>query len=163
MAKSAVIVIDAIKGMERWVPKERMKQILPNIATAIKNAHEKKIPVIYIIHKPLGKSGTKIYEQVKPTASDYRINKNEFSSFYKTNLEALLRKLKVKRLIITGVSTHWCVMTTAVDASYRRYEIVLLDDCVTAPDDKWHNWAIKWMQNTFDLTITTSKRLTHIS
>ena len=159
MVKSAVIVIDMIKGMERWIPKERMKRIQPNIRAIMDAARERKIPVIYIIHKPLGKNGTKIYEQVKPATSDFRITKNEFSSFYKTKLDMLLKKLKVKRLILTGVSTHWCVMTTAVDASYRGYEIILLEDCTTAPNDEWHRWAIKWMKNSFDLTVTTQRNI----
>jgi len=162
MAKSAILVIDMIKGLEKWVPRKRMLKITPNIASVIKKARAKKVPVIYMVHKPVGKKGMKIYDAIKPTASDFVVYKNQFSSFYKTSLEKLLKKLKVKQLILTGVSTHWCLLSTALDASYHGYKLVLLADCANAPTDEWHNWAIKWMTNSFDITIKTQKELNKI-
>jgi len=162
MAKSAVLVIDMIKGLEKWVPRRRMLKITPNIASVIKKARAKKVPVIYMIHKPVGKKGMKIYDRLKPAKSDFIIKKPQLSSFYKTSLEKLLKKLKVKQLILTGVSTHWCLLSTALDASYRNYKLVLLRDCANAPTDEWHNWAIKWMANSFDITIATQKNLNKV-
>jgi nicotinamidase-related amidase len=157
MTKTAVLVIDMINGMEEFIPRKSIVGLLPNIKRVLASAHAKKVPVIYAIHTPLGKKGTKIYDEIKKTSSDFLVLKKNYSSFYDTGLEKLLKKLKVKRLILTGVSTHWCILSTALDASYRGYEIVLMQDCVAASTNKWHDWAIKWMKDTFDLELTTSK------
>ena len=146
-----------INGMEKFIPRKSMQGLLPNIKRVLASAHAKKIPVIYAIHTPLGKKGTKIYDEIKKSSSDFLVLKENYSSFYGTNLEKLLKKLGVKRLILTGVSTHWCILSTALDASYRGYEIVLMQDCVAASTKEWHDWAIKWMKDTFDLTIAASK------
>ena len=146
-----------INGMEEFIPRKNMMDLLPNIKRVLASAHAKKTPVIYVVHTTLGKKGTKIYEEIKKSSSDFLVLKKNYSSFYDTGLEKLLKKLGVKRLILTGVSTHWCILSTALDASYRKYEIVLMQDCVAASTKEWHNWAIKWMKDTFDLTITASK------
>jgi nicotinamidase-related amidase len=157
MVKTAVLVIDMIKGMEEWIPKKEIQRILPNVKGALASARAKKVPVIYVVHTPLGKKGTKIYDEIKKQPSDFLVKKECYSSFYNTSLERLLKRLKIKRLVLIGVSTHWCILSTALDASYRGYEIVLLQDCTVAPTQEWKNWAIKWMEDTFDIGVTTSK------
>jgi len=156
MIKTAILVIDMINGMEQWIPKKNMLGLLPNIKKVLATAHAKKIPVIYVVHTPLGKKGTESYNEIKKTSFDYLITKKQYSAFFETNLEKLLKKLGVKKLILIGVSTHWCILSTALDASYRGYEITLMQDCIAAPTKKWHNLAIKWMKDTFDIELTTS-------
>ncbi|MFQ6010109.1 MAG: isochorismatase family cysteine hydrolase [Candidatus Aenigmatarchaeota archaeon] len=156
--KKAVIVIDAIKGMEKWVPASRMKKILPNIKKVLDKARAKKIPLIYIVHTPLGKKGTIIYDTIKPAKGERKIFKKKYSSFYNTSLDKTLKKMRVKRLVLTGVSTHWCVLATALDAHYRDYKITILKDCVTAPTEKDHRLALDWLEGTIDMTLASSKR-----
>lgn len=160
--KSAVIVIDMINGMERWIPKATMKGLLPRISHVLEAARAKGMPIIYIIHSPLGKAGTRIYRELTPYSTDFIVTKEHYSSFYNTKLDALLKKLKVNQLLITGVSTHWCVLTTTVDASYRGYRLVLLKDCVAAPTNKWHKWAIKWLEDTVEVAVKASKEIAKI-
>lgn len=159
MVKSAVLVIDMINGMEEFIPKESMRKLLPKIKKVLEMAHAKKVPVIYAVHMPLGRKGTRIYDEIKKSPSDYLVKKENYSSFYGTNLERLLKRLGVKRLILTGVSTHWCILSTALDASYRGYELVLLQDCAAAPTREWHKWAIKWMNDTFDISVAASNSI----
>lgn len=155
--KTAILVIDMIRGLEKWVPKKRIEKILPNITRVLNRARKKRVPIIYILHRPSGSEGMKIYNAIKPTKKDFIIKKDKYSSFYKTKLDSLLRKLKVKNLILTGMATNWCVLSTALDAYYRGYKTILLKDCVTAPNDSWHRWAIKWMADTlYNFEIKTS-------
>jgi ureidoacrylate peracid hydrolase len=76
---------------------------------------------------------TDILPELKPHADDVVIYKHRFSGFYQTDLDATLKKLGIKHLIITGCTTSVCVEATVRDAMYRDYSCVLLTDCMSQP------------------------------
>jgi ureidoacrylate peracid hydrolase len=76
---------------------------------------------------------TDIVSELKPQPGDVVIYKHRFSGFYQTDLDATLKKLRVKHLIITGCTTSVCVEATVRDAMYRDYSCVLLADCMSQP------------------------------
>jgi ureidoacrylate peracid hydrolase len=69
----------------------------------------------------------------KPEADDVVIYKHRFSGFYQTDLDARLKQLGIKHLIITGCTTSVCVEATVRDAMFRDYGCVLLTDCMSQP------------------------------
>src|SRR5437762_6100339 len=76
---------------------------------------------------------TDIVPELKPQANDIATYKTRFSGFYQTDLDATLKKLGVKYLIVTGVTTSICVESTVRDAMFRDYLCVLLRDCMSEP------------------------------
>jgi len=76
---------------------------------------------------------TDIVPELKPQADDVVIYKHRFSGFYQTDLDATLKKLGVKHLIVTGCTTSVCVESTVRDAMFRDYLCVLLADCMSEP------------------------------
>lgn len=76
---------------------------------------------------------TEIIPELKPHAEDIVIYKNRFSGFYQTDLDATLKRMNVKYLIITGCTTSVCVESTVRDAAFRDYSCVLLADCMGEP------------------------------
>ena len=76
---------------------------------------------------------TDIVPELKPQGGDVVLYKHRFSGFYQTDLDATLKKLGIKRLIITGCTTSVCVEATVRDAMYRDYSCVLLTDCMSQP------------------------------
>ncbi len=50
-----------------------------------------------------------IIDELTPEPRDYVIHKNRFSGFYGTQLEPLLRSLRIERLVVCGVTTNICV------------------------------------------------------
>ncbi len=76
---------------------------------------------------------TDIVPELKPQADDVVIYKHRFSGFYQTDLDATLKKLGIKHLIITGCTTSVCVEATVRDAMYKDYSCVLLTDCMSQP------------------------------
>ncbi len=120
----------------------------PNIARLRKRAHAAKVPVIYA-NDTLGQwesdqksflercmqpdsPGRKVVEQLAPTPEDYFMFKPRHSAFFGTPLDTLLERLKVGRLVATGITSHQCVLFTAMDAHVREYELVVPSDCVGA-------------------------------
>jgi ureidoacrylate peracid hydrolase len=76
---------------------------------------------------------TDIVPELKPQGSDIVIYKTRFSGFYQTDLDATLKKLGIRYLIVTGVTTSICVESTVRDAMFRDYLCVLLKDCMSEP------------------------------
>ena len=74
-----------------------------------------------------------IIPELAPAPNDVVIYKTRFSGFYRTDLEAVLTKLAVKNLIITGCTTSVCVESTIRDAMFRDFSCVLLADCSGEP------------------------------
>src|SRR5437660_11899542 len=76
---------------------------------------------------------TDIVPELKPQAGDIVLYKTRFSGFYQTDLDATLKRLGIKHLIITGCTTSVCVDSTIRDAMFRDYQPVLLADCTGEP------------------------------
>jgi len=76
---------------------------------------------------------TDIVPELKPQANEIVVYKTRFSGFYETDLDATLKKLGIKYLIVTGVTTSICVESTVRDAMFRDYLCVLLRDCMSEP------------------------------
>jgi ureidoacrylate peracid hydrolase len=76
---------------------------------------------------------TDIVSELKPQPQDITLYKTRFSGFYQTQLDEILKKLGIKYLIITGVTTSICVDSTVRDAMFRDYLCVLLKDCMNEP------------------------------
>ena len=76
---------------------------------------------------------TDIVSELKPQPNDVVLYKTRFSGFYQTDLDATLKKLGIKYLIVAGVTTSICVESTVRDAMFRDYLCVLLKDCMSEP------------------------------
>jgi ureidoacrylate peracid hydrolase len=59
--------------------------------------------------------------------------KHRFSGFYQTELDAVLKKLGVRQLIVTGCTTSVCVESTVRDAMFHDYNCIVLADCTAEP------------------------------
>lgn len=69
--------------------------------------------------------------EIAPTSSDYQVNsKKRLSAFYGTDLEILLRTLKVDTTVIVGINTNTCVLCTAFEAFNRDYRVIVVRECV---------------------------------
>ena len=76
---------------------------------------------------------TDILSELTPEPSDIVLYKHRFSGFFETELDAVLRRLATRHLIVTGCTTSICVEATIRDAMYRDYFCVLLEDCTGEP------------------------------
>ncbi|GAA5176402.1 pyrimidine utilization protein B [Pseudonocardia eucalypti] len=76
-----------------------------------------------------GTWNTEILPELAPEQGDIVLEKNRFSAFYNTELDATLRRLGVRNLIVTGCTTSVCAESTIRDAMFRDYRAILLADC----------------------------------
>ena len=59
-------------------------------------------------------------------------NKDAYSGFGDTELEAVLRSHGVRRVFVGGLATDFCVLNTVKDALDNRYQVYVLNDAIRA-------------------------------
>ncbi|MHB0869122.1 MAG: cysteine hydrolase family protein [Chloroflexota bacterium] len=87
----------------------------------------------YAHHKLEGSHEAEMMPEIVPDPKDLFVtSKRRFDAFYGTNLEILLRVLKIDTVIITGANTNTCVQATVFGAYSRDFRVILASDCVAS-------------------------------
>ena len=63
--------------------------------------------------------------------------------FFHTELDVWLRDRDVTLCAVGGISTHFCVLTTIMDAICHDFKAVLLEDCSAANSVEIHEQTLK--------------------
>lgn len=82
------------------------------------------------------------YWRVRPAAGEREIVKSRYDAFLETGLDALLRRLGTRTVVLTGVSTDCCVDATARGAFQRDYDVLVLADACAAGTRDDHEAAL---------------------
>ena len=93
-------------------------------------------------HSLAGTSGAEVVDELIRQNTDLWLPKPKFSAFFQTELEVWLRERNVTICAIGGISTHFCVLTTVLDAICHNFKAVLLEDCSTASTLEIHERTV---------------------
>lgn len=170
--KSSLMIIDMQNDFVRpwgtmYVPGS--ERIIPNIVSLSAEARRHEIPVIHIIQEhrrqkvdyglelftsPLhcveGTEGAKIIDELRrdmDDKNDYVVVKRRFSGFFGTDLDLLLRSLRVEKVYITGIVAEGCVRSTAADALQLGYRVVLVADCIAGLSSSGHEELLEFFRH----------------
>jgi nicotinamidase-related amidase len=177
-AAAALLLIDVINDLAFDGGENLRKQALPmaHAITALKTrAKAAGIPVIYVndnfghwqddfqtvveyCMRPEA-PGRETTALLRPEKDDYFVIKPRHSGFYQTNLDLLLKYLKVHTLILTGMAADICVLFTANDAYLREFEIVVPADCCAAESEAYRSQALELIERVLKADITPSPKL----
>ena len=172
--RPALIVVDIQAGCFGDTSKDRAIDHMPGYAermararVAIDKARERDIPVVFVqeVHRPNlvdfgreldgsesvhcieGRPNTEIAaEQTGFRPDDYHIRKRRYSAFSGTDLEILLRGLKVDTLLLCGGLTDVCVHYTFVDGHQSDYFCRVIEDCVAGSCEDAHEASLRAME-----------------
>ena len=123
-----------------------MKKIIPKIQRLLASARKGGIPIVFANdsfmpndfifqaerfkpHCIRGTYGTKVIDELPVQESDIVVEKRRFSAFFKTDLDITLRELKVDTIVIAGIATVGCVLTTAWEGLSHDFRVIILEDC----------------------------------
>lgn len=124
---TAVIIIDMQNFfLNNFTPKNR-ELIIQNQIKVIELCVKKKLPFIILEYKCRGVFRGKLIKQIdKIIKNTYKetIIKESNSGFTKTNLDSILKKLKIKKILIMGINANGCVQDTAIGAIHRGYKVI---------------------------------------
>jgi len=171
MSKEALLIIDMLndfveEGAVLEVPSAR--KIIPKIKKRIEEARKKQIKIIYVCdahqkddkefqkwppHAIMGTQGAEIIEELRPQEEDFVVKKRRYSGFLGTDLDLLLRELRIEKIYIVGILTNICVFFTAAEASMRDYEVIVYADSVTTISEREHRFALAELRDVLKIKV----------
>lgn len=98
-----------------------------------------------------GTAGHRIVAELSPQEDEPVVRKYRSSAFWGTNLDLLLRSNGVQTVVVTGCTTEGCVESTARDAMFASYYVVVAEDCVASDDPLQHDASMLLMRHRFDI------------
>ncbi|QDI91289.1 cysteine hydrolase [Salicibibacter halophilus] len=174
----ALLIIDMINDLEfedgekLYKPMRAAAEQISSLKAWARSFH---IPVIYVndnygywqsdfrelVNHCLSENvrGQEIARMLPPADEDYFVLKPQFSGFFYTPLDLLLRYLNVRTLILTGASGNMCVHFTANDAYMRGYKTIVPRDCIASAHQQESEKAIQIMEKVLKVTTTPATEL----
>lgn len=137
--KSAVLVIDVQQGLcEGEGAAFDCAGTIRRINEVTRKARLSAAPVIFVQHESESgylEHGTPAWQlanglEVQP--SDIRVRKKTPDAFLRTNLEELLRKASIQRVVVCGMHSEFCIDTTTRRALALGFPVVLVSDAHTS-------------------------------
>lgn len=153
------------------------QEIIPKIDTLINEARKLGIKIVFVqtvhtehtVSKSLKKQrklngfrdivkkggwGADFYKLL-PQEQDVILEKHQYSAFFGTSLDMILKNSDIKSLLLTGVATNVCVDTTARDGFMLDYNITVVKDACASSSKEMHSFAIenidKWFGQSLDV------------
>lgn len=138
------------------------EKIVPNLQKLVKFAHENGINVVFVqeahrkddadfkvrpVHAVKGTWGSDFIPELYPDEEkgDYIVQKRRHSAFAYTDLDLYLREEGCDTVVITGVWTNVCCRSTASDALYRCYKVIVISDCNASATQEMHEAGLRDM------------------
>lgn len=93
-------------------------------------------------HSIAGTPGAGVVDDLELADEDLRLPKPRFSAFFRTDLDKRLKEKNVGLCAVGGISTNFCVLTTAMDALCCDFRVVLLEDGCAAATRELHTQTL---------------------
>jgi len=156
--------------------------VLPNVKRLITAFREARRPVIFTrhVHHPQGIDAgimgwwwqgmclegspeSEIRDEISPLPNEKVVLKHRYSAFYNTDLETVLRCLKIEDLVISGVMTNLCCESTARDAYHRDYRVFFPADATATINEEMHLASLLNLAFGFSFVTAASEVLRQLS
>ncbi len=144
MPDTALVVIDMQRVMFETpgLAPHDGPRVLDNVLTLLAGARGAGCPVVFVQHTatqdghPLrrGEPGWPLLPALNPGPVEPVVEKHSPDAFLKTSLDAVLRSLGARRIVICGMQTEFCVDTTCRGGFALGWEQYLVADAHTTFD-----------------------------
>jgi nicotinamidase-related amidase len=179
---AALLVIDMQRDfLDRGAPAETLGglALVPGINRLAAAARSARVPVIFTherhrpdlsdfgieleyeaVHCVEGTPGVELVPGLEVAPGDYHVtSKRRYDAFEGTDLDGLLRMLRVRQLVVTGVCTDVCVSATVQRARNLDYRVFLVEDGVAATSLERHHAALLCLSHVFCRLTTVAAAL----
>ena len=136
-SNTAVIIMDYQNRQVASLSEGVRDELLRKANEVLAASRNKGTPVFYVE----GVRGERtpdreIHESVTPKAGEVVVTKSRTGPFSTTEIDDVLKKQGIETLVLMGISTSGCVLTTVRWASDIGYKLVELSDCCADQDDE---------------------------
>lgn len=112
--------------------------VVGNIGDLVDRARREGVPVVWVQHSDeelvRGSDEWRIVPELAPDESEPLVHKHYGDAFDETDLEEVLARLGVGRLVVAGAETDACIRSTLHGAVVRGYDATLVGDAHTTGD-----------------------------
>lgn len=176
MERTALLVIDMQRGFLSSASPlfiDGAPETVPACAAVIAACRDRDIPVVFVTRryradgsdverarraswlaggKPLSPGCAEAISDAMPELfgddpRDYHVIKPRYSAFFHTELDLLLRRLGIRRLLLAGTTTPNCIRTTCYDALSLDYDVAVLSDCTSSKTSAIQDANLRDMAN----------------
>ena len=139
--RTAVLIMDFQQRIIANVATEPAA-VVENAARALAGARQAGIPVIYVVHRggPFAEYApdVELHDGVAPEEGELVITKVRPGPFSTTALDVTLREMGRDNLVIMGVATSGCVLSSVRWAVDINYSFIVLSDACSDGDPEVH-------------------------
>jgi nicotinamidase-related amidase len=110
-------------------------------------------------HNIEGSPGCEIIPELLDTERDWVVDtKRRYNCFVGTDLDFVLRKHGINTVLLTGINTNSCVLSTATSACSRDFAVFVVEDCVDSMDGpEIHEAALACVRAAFGWVMTSDE------
>ena len=160
--QTAVLIMDYQNDIVSMMPEQARKPLLDKAHSILRRAREAHVQVIYVVVRfrtgypevsaqnkrfsviresgrlREGSLGAEIHTRIAPQPGDIVVTKRRTGAFSTTDLESILRAKRITTLLMFGISTSGCVLSTVRWAADMDYQIIVASDACADIDDEVH-------------------------
>src|SRR6185437_11008722 len=102
--------------------------------------------------------GAQFYGGIGPqqAPNEVLITKHRYSAFWGSPIDLVLRRNGIRTVVLTGIATEVCVESTARDAFFRDYQVVVPEDCVGCYSQERQQAALVVIARSFGVVTVSS-------
>jgi len=136
MNDTALLIIDMQVGnFSEPNPVFKANELLARVKSLVAKARSAKIPIVYVQNNgskgdpdEYGTQGWQIHPSIAPIEGNLVVQKRTPDAFHETNLHCELESMGIKKLVIAGLQTEYCIDTTCRRAFSLGYNVILVKD-----------------------------------
>jgi nicotinamidase-related amidase len=113
-------------------------------------------PILESLQNRVGLPNHRILHELTPSRGELVLNKTTFGAFASTGIDAVLRTLGIRQVVIGGISTNVCVAATALAAVDQGYQCCVLRDGCSATRQEYHESALQSFGRLFGEVLDTA-------
>ncbi len=105
-----------------------------------------------------GTPGAEFYGGIGPrenAQNEILVTKHRYSAFWGSSIDLVLRENGIRTVVLTGIATEVCVESTARDAFFRDYQVVVPDDCVGCYSEERQKAALVVIARSFGVVASS--------
>ncbi len=143
-SKTAILIMDYQNRQLGYFSEDFQNELIARANEVLAKARRESIPVIYVeVQRGERIPETKIHSAITPQPGEIVLTKQRVGPFSTTNLDEVLRKQGVETLVLMGISTSGCVLSTVRWAADIDYRLIVLSDCCADRDDEVHRILVE--------------------
>jgi nicotinamidase-related amidase len=133
---TALLVVDVQQGVVEGAHEH--DAVVANVSRLVEKARQERVPVVWVQHSDdnlaRGSDEWQLVPELARDDAEPLVEKHYGDSFDDTDLESVLARLRVGRLVVAGAQTDECIRSTLHGAVVRGYDATLVSDAHTTED-----------------------------